>query len=298
MQTAGVWTYDIETNKLLYYKYNKDNRIWSFFIEGKNIYYIELSENMQNNTFKWSLIKSDLEFNKKKIIDNGILYKPTDTPTFIRKNNSIILHAVYDEIKYKDDFKLTDYKSQFSIKLYKNNNFIELVNKKGNHIKKTGEFSCNSQSIINFQNDKLIYCTVSYGQSEKIIELNTQDSNEKIIYENKLLDKYSLISFVAISSQIYIVNLKNKLLMDNSELINISEKKSVILSNLAYISKIDKEKILVISNNIFTIYSTLENKFKYKLNINGKYKNSYYLYKNSIITIDTDNNITIFEISV
>lgn len=86
--------------------------------------------------------------------------------------------------------------------------------------------------------------------------------------------------------------------MDNSELINISEKKSVILSNLAYISKIDKEKILVISNNIFTIYSTLENKFKYKLNINGKYKNSYYLYKNSIITIDTDNNITIFEISV
>lgn len=140
LQTAGVWTYDIETNKLLYYKYNKDNRIWSFFIEGKNIYYIELSENMQNNTFKWSLIKSDLEFNKKKIIDNGILYKPTDTPTFIRKNNSIILHAVYDEIKYKDDFKLTDYKSQFSIKLYKNNNFIELVNKKGNHIKKQVNF--------------------------------------------------------------------------------------------------------------------------------------------------------------
>lgn len=301
ISSAGIWKYNIKSNELFYYKYNEDNRIWSFFLDGKYIYYIELIENLDNNIFKWNLIKSDINFNNKTILDYGVLYKPTDTPFFIKNKNTneILLHTSYDEIEYKKDFQLIKYISRFKIKIYQNGNFIDLVSKSGNHLEKTGEFSCSSAHNIDIQKDKVLYCTVSYNQSEKMIELNINDLKEKIIFENNSLNNYNLISFKNVNGH-YIVNLKNKYLIDNSEIVNIIEhdkmSPSYSLSSLAYINTITNENCLVINNNIFAIFSISKNKFLYKLNVNVNFKNVFYLNNDYLVSLDTDDEVYLIKI--
>ncbi len=132
-----------------------------------------------------------------------------------------------------------------------------------------------------------------------MIELNINDLKEKIIFENDSLNNYNLISFKNVNGH-YIVNLKNKYLIDNSEIVNIIEhdkmSPSYSLSSLAYINTITNENCLVINNNIFAIFSISKNKFLYKLNVNVNFKNVFYLNNDYLVSLDTDDEVYLIKI--
>ena len=96
------------------------------------------------------------------------------------------------------------------------------------------------------------------------------------------------------------MNLKNKYLIDNSEIVNIIEhdkmSPSYSLSSLAYINTITNEKCLVINNNIFAIFSISKNKFLYKLNVNVNFKNVFYLNNDYLVSLDTDDEVYLIKI--
>ena len=251
LKTVGLWKYNIDNEQLEYYNYTGNDRIWSYFINDYDIYYISLSELEKTSTYKWKLIKSNLNFTNKVEIDSGELYNPSNAPFFIKDDisNKIILYAVYDELEVSEELKLLKYKTKYNISIFKDGKFNILVEEFGDHINKTGTFAYNALTNLNFFDNKIVYCNVSYYDKETIKLLDLESKKEIILYENNDLDNWNL-SGTKINKGHYLMNFNSKSSSETTKLISLTEKEDKI--NVIY-SK--GYKILGATNNNFVIYS-------------------------------------------
>lgn len=283
--TLGLWNYNLDNNTFNYYTYNFNNRVWSYFIEDEFIYYITLERDTDNFLFKWKLIKSNLNFSDQNVIDEGIIYNDSDIPFFRRDDISknIILHTVKDNIEFDSNFKITKYLSEYKISIFKNNLFETLIKGNGNHIKKSGNFSYNAYTNLNFYNNNIIYCNVSYYDKETIKIFNLINNNEKILYENKDLNTWSL-SLVRCNKENCILSFDNKKDTDKNKLVNLTLNKNninIIYSNGKKRPELLKNNIFIIfANDYFTLFKANKNKFMKKIDLETE----------TFVNFITDNN--------
>jgi len=301
LQTIGLWQYNIENKEFKFYKYNNNDRVWSFIIKDDIIYFITLTQ--EYNLYKWKLLKSNLNFNNIEELDNGILKQPLNTPFFIEDEitHKIILFATYDDIEFQENTKLSKHLSKYKISILNDNNFTTLIEENGDHINKKGIFSYSPYTNINFYNSKIIYCNVSYYDKESIILYDIEKQEKKTLYENKDLDNWYLsmtkcndknciLSFndrnaERINNKIVNINLKNKNINiiksnDNKTIGNIRDNDFIVYSSEAYLK-------LSGDNNSFTARLDLNNGFYSKFLTN---------YSNKFILEGKDNEIYIIEL--
>lgn len=269
--TVGLWKYNIEDKSFNYYFYNFNNRVWSYVIENETIYYITVEKN-DNQLFKWKLIKSDLNFSNRNEIDEGVIYNDNDTP-FFRKDeisNNIILYSVKDNISIDSNSIITTYQSEYSISIFENGSFNTIIKETGDHINKSGKFSCNAFTNLNIYNNNIVYCNVSYYGKETIKLLNLKNNENKILYENKDLNNWSL-SMTKCNENNCVLSFDNKKVSEKNKMINISLEKNdiYIINSFGYKRPeiIKNNKFIIFTNDNFTTFSVKKNEFINKIDI-------------------------------
>lgn len=189
--TKALFNYNVESNKLDIYEYNKKNRILKYYISDNKIYASVIKDiDIEDNLFNWELVSYDLNFKNKKILNSGVIVSPFDVPNFYYddNNNNIFVSTLTDSI-------VDDIRSQEFSLFYLNNNSIEkLVSYNGIYSSKTGELSC-GQFDIHINNDNLIYCITDYVNYQTIYSFNTLTKNIKEIYTNDIKSNWIISSY-------------------------------------------------------------------------------------------------------
>lgn len=300
--TIGLWEYNLVNQSFNYYKYNMNDRIWSYFIDTDDIYYISTQIDNTNGLFHWKLIKSKFDFSNRIEIDSGIIYNDSNMPFFIQDyiTHKVLLYSSKDEIEVDDSLKIKQYLSKYTISIFDNNEFLTLIEGNGDHINKNGIFSFNAFSNINFYNNKIIYCDVSYFDKEVIKLYDLQNNQEKVLFENNDLNNWSL-SITKCNKDNCILSFDNKIISEKNRLINISLNKNeinIINSNGQKRPEIiNKDNFIIFTNDAFILFSSKENKIIEKLNlINNSYVNFISNNDNIILIEDINSDIYIVKL--
>ncbi len=143
LKTTGVWTYNIDTDTLNYYKYSFGDRIWDFIIEGEKIFYVELNDHRSDGIYEWYLKKANLDFSDSIILKKGQIYNVMDSPFFVvdDESNETIFVSYDDDIEISSTGdSLSHYVTVFTIEIMRDTEFEILETGIGNHTDKEGVF--------------------------------------------------------------------------------------------------------------------------------------------------------------
>lgn len=196
LKTTGVWTYNIDTDVLNYYKYPFGDRIWNFIIEGEKIFYVELNDHRSDGIYEWYLKKANLDFSDSIILKKGQIYNVMDSPFFVvdDESNETIFVSYDDDIEISSTGdSLSHYVTVFTIEIMRDTEFEILETGIGNHTDKKGIFLQRWDYTTRLKKDELIFTEVSYFGKETTYSLDLNTREKRVVYVNNELESYQLV---------------------------------------------------------------------------------------------------------
>ena len=295
METRGFWSYNIDQEKVNYYSYPGEGRIWDIvFSSDSTIYYIELVE--KNSLFYWYLKSATINFENIKVLDEGITNNRTDAPFFQIDpvTNKIIVYTTYEMMSENETNE-----SKYKISVLEDNQIIPIIENTGNHTTKEGIFVQHAFYTTKIYNNLLIHCQVSYYGQETIELINLDTKEKQIIYQNKDIDNWQ-IGEIALQENSALITFNNKKTTNKARMVSIfdiadsKQITEIYMDGTKIIKSLKDNKYIVSCMGIFAIFDSQENRFLYRLDL-GEYKflPTYLSNNNQIVTTDNQNNVYI-----
>ena len=291
----GFWSYNIDQEKVNYYSYPEEGRIWDIvFSSDSTIYYIELLE--KDTYYYWYLKSSTVNFENIKVLDEGTTSNWLETPFFQTDpvTNKIIVYTIYETI---NAYEISE--SRYKISVLKDNQIIPILENTGNHTTKEGIFAQQAFYTTKIYNNLLIHCQVSYYGQETVELINLNTKEKQIIYQNNDIDNWQ-IGEIALQEDSVLITFNNKKTPNKARMVsisNITDSKQITeiyMDGTKIIKSLKDNKYIVSCMGIFTIFDSQENKFLYRLDLEGyKFLPTYLSNNNQIVTIDNQNNVYI-----
>ena len=295
METRGFWAYNIDQEKVNYYSYPGKGRIWDIVFSTDNtIYYIELLE--KDTYYYWYLKSSTVNFENIKVLDEGTTSNWLETPFFQTDpvTNKIIVYTIYETI---NAYEISE--SRYKISVLKDNQIIPILENTGNHTTKEGIFAKQAFYTTKIYNNLLIHCQVSYYGQETVELINLNTKEKQIIYQNNDIDNWQ-IGEIALQEDSVLITFNNKKTPNKARMVsisNITDSKQITeiyMDGTKIIKSLKDNKYIVSCMGIFAIFDSQENKFLYRLDLEGyKFLPTYLSNNNQIVTIDNQNNVYI-----
>ncbi len=284
IETKGVFIYNIVTKKTNYYKYNNKKRIWNYVIKDEEIYYIEVSENRNNDTFAWELKKSSLTFTNPKTLAKGEVNGPDTLPVFIKSQENDDIYVVLINNKDSEDMQIN------SLNKIENDELECLMAMEGNRDKKVGEFLIFPNSTFKIKENILTYSKFS-NNKEIVYEMNLDTQETKEIYVNDEIDKWSL-SEVLMTKEYYLLSYIGKEDSTLGKMLVIDSSNDITLVNCngnKNMGLIDNETAIIELGDYYLGFSLKDKKFIYKYNISTNDYGLSLLDNNMLVVINRKN---------
>lgn len=295
METRGFWSYNIDQEKVNYYSYPGEGRIWDIVFSSNNtIYYIELVE--KDTYYYWYLKSSTVNFENIKVLDEGTTSNWLETPFFQIDpvTDKIIVYTIYETI---NDYEISE--SKYKISTLENNQITPVIENTGNHTTKEGIFAQQAFYTTKIYNNLLIHCQVSYYGQETVELINLDTKEKQIICQNNDIDNWQ-IGEIALQENSALITFNNKKTTNKARMVSISDIADskqiteIYMDGTKIIKSLKDNKYIVSCMGIFAIFDSQENRFLYRLDL-GEYKflPTYLSNNNQIVTTDNQNNVYI-----
>ncbi len=280
LKTVGIFEFDLDNEQFEFFKYDDGKRIFDFLVINNSIYYVEIQED--DETFYWSFIKTDKNFDNKEILSNGMIKNVFNYPRILTtEDGKILLISITDDENGEEKFQFTTYfQGQETI----------LMEDKGSTLADTGVLLYNIANVYIYKN-KIVYTVVD---ENKIQHLNTFDI-EKSIIKNQYTNFNSttiMYNYKFLSNGLYI----QLILKDNentSQILYINEKNTMKFSGATNtFDNLLNESILLFHNNgdkWKAFFSSKKKIYNIKANVSNIYP-KYLISENKVIIQDFKNN--------